>query len=109
MPSIVFIERSGARREASADIGESAMKVALRNDVDGVVAECGGSCICATCHVYVAPEFEQVLTPPEPIERDTLDLTALSVRPASRLSCQIKITRELDGLVLTVAPNSRTS
>jgi ferredoxin, 2Fe-2S len=109
MPTVIFIERNGARREVSAEIGENLMEVARRNDVDGVVAECGGSCICATCHVYVAPEFDHILSPPEPIERDTLDFTATAVRPESRLSCQIQIKQELDGLVLIVAPNSRTA
>ena len=108
MPNIIFIERNGERREVSAQIGETAMEAARRNDIEDVIAECGGSCICATCHVYIALDFGHLLPPAEPIERDTLDFTATDVRSESRLSCQIKVTCELDGLVLTVAPNSKT-
>lgn len=103
MPNIIFIEPDGTRREVIADIGESAMEAARRNAVDNILAECGGSCICATCHVYVAPESAHLLAPPEAIERDTLDFTAKDVRPESRLACQIKLTEAHSGLVLRVA------
>jgi 2Fe-2S ferredoxin len=73
MPNIVFIEPDGTRRDIAAEVGESAMEAARRNAVDNILAECGGSCICATCHVYVAPGCEHLLAPPEAIERDTLD------------------------------------
>jgi ferredoxin, 2Fe-2S len=107
MPNIVFIEPSGTRREIAAEVGESAMEAARRNAVENIIAECGGSCICATCHVYVAPECERLLEPPEAIERDTLDFTAEDVRPESRLACQIKLTPAHEGLVLQVAPKRR--
>ena len=107
MPKIVFIEPDGTRREIAAEAGESAMEAARRNAVDNILAECGGSCICATCHVYVASGCEHLLAPPEAIERDTLDFTAEDVRPESRLSCQIKLTPAHDGLVLQVAPKRR--
>ena len=108
MPNIVFIEPDGTRREIAAEVGESAMEAARRNAVDNIPAECGGSCICATCHVYVAPESVQLLAAPEAIERDTLDFTAEDVRPESRLSCQIKLTPAHEGLVLRVAPRRRS-
>jgi ferredoxin, 2Fe-2S len=107
MPNIVFIEPSGTCREIAAEVGESAMEAARRNAVENIIAECGGSCICATCHVYVAPECEHLLAPPEAIERDTLDFTAEDVRPESRLSCQIKLSPDHEGLVLQVAPKRR--
>jgi ferredoxin, 2Fe-2S len=107
MPNIVFIEPSGTRREIAAEVGESAMEAARRNAVENIIAECGGSCICATCHVYVVPECEHLLAPPEAIERDTLDFTAEDVRPESRLSCQIKLSPDHEGLVLQVAPKRR--
>ena len=107
MPNIVFIEPDGTRREIAAEVGESAMEAARRNAVDNILAECGGSCICATCHVYVAPGCEHLLAPPETIERDTLDFTAEDVRPESRLACQIKLTPAHEGLVLQVAPKRR--
>jgi ferredoxin, 2Fe-2S len=107
MPNIVFIEPEGTRREIAAEAGESAMEAARRNAVDNILAECGGSCICATCHVYVAPECEHLLAPPEAIERDTLDFTAEDARPESRLACQIKLTPAHEGLVLQVAPKRR--
>ena len=104
MPNIVFIEPDGTRREIAAEVGESAMEAARRNAVDNIIAECGGSCICATCQVYVAPGCAQLLAPPEAIERDTLDFTAEDVRPESRLACQITLTPAHEGLVLQVAP-----
>jgi ferredoxin, 2Fe-2S len=103
MPTIVFIEPDGTRREVCAEVGESAMEAARRNAIDNILAECGGSCICGTCHVYVSPIFAHLLAPPEASERDTLDFTAKHVRPESRLACQIRITEALDGVVLQVA------
>jgi 2Fe-2S ferredoxin len=107
MPNIVFIEPDGTRREIAAEVDESAMEAARRNAVDNILAECGGSCICATCHVFVAPGCEHLLVPPEAIERDTLDFTAEDVRPESRLACQIRLTPAHEGLVLQVAPKRR--
>jgi ferredoxin, 2Fe-2S len=104
MPNIIFIEADGTRREVAAEIGESAMEAAKRNAIDNILAECGGSCICATCHVYVASGCEHLLAPPEAIERDTLDFTANDVRPESRLACQIRLTEAHNGLVLQVVP-----
>jgi ferredoxin, 2Fe-2S len=104
MPNIVFIEPDGTRREIAAEAGESAMEAARRNAVVDILAECGGSCICATCHVYVVPGCEHLLALPEVIERDTLDFTAEDVRPQSRLACQIKLTPAHEGLVLEVVP-----
>jgi 2Fe-2S ferredoxin len=107
MPNSVFIEPARTPRDLAAAVGETAMEAARRNAVDNILAECGGSCICATCHVYVAPGCEHLLAPPEAIERDTLDFTADDVRPQSRLACQINLTPSHEGLVLQVAPKRR--
>lgn len=104
MPNIIFIEPDGTRREVAAEIGESAMEAAKRNAIDNILAECGGSCICATCHVYVAAETAHLLSPPEAMELETLEFTAEDVCPESRLTCQIKLTDAHNGLVLQVAP-----
>ncbi|MVA98969.1 2Fe-2S iron-sulfur cluster binding domain-containing protein [Nitratireductor sp. CAU 1489] len=97
---IVFQSLDGDRRiEVAAPAGTSVMEAAIMNNVGGIEAECGGACVCATCHVYcdlVAPDSlpEQQID-----EDDMLDMTSAERRPASRLSCQIKLCRELDGAV----------
>ena len=77
------------------------MEGARDNGVEGIVAECGGCCSCSTCHVYVAGDWFDRLPPVEPMEEDMLDF-AYDVQPTSRLSCQIKVTEALDGLVVRV-------
>ena len=100
MIRVTFIDASGASRTVEAQIGSTVMETALRNGVPGIEAECGGACACATCHVYVAPEWIEVVGKPSQMEEDMLDFAA-DVRPNSRLSCQIKVTDALDGLVVT--------
>lgn len=78
----------------------SLMEVAIRNDIPGIVAVCGGACSCATCHVYVADGWFQKLNPADETELSMLEL-AVEVRPTSRLSCQVRINDQLDGLVVT--------
>jgi 2Fe-2S ferredoxin len=99
MPNITFVEPSGARRTVEAQLGSTVMEVALRNSIPGIDAECGGACSCATCHVYVDDAWTEAVGRPAPMEEDMLDF-AFEVRPTSRLSCQIKITAALDGLVV---------
>ena len=99
MITVTFIDASGASRAVEAQAGSTLMETALRNGVPGVEAECGGACACATCHVYVAPEWTEMVGRPSPMEEDMLDFAA-DVRPNSRLSCQIKVTEALDGLVV---------
>lgn len=101
MTKIVFITTDGARYEVEAPVGDSAMNSAVRNDVPGIDADCGGACACATCHVYVEEAWRGQVGEPEEMEEDMLDF-AYDVRPNSRLSCQIRIRPELDGLVLHV-------
>jgi 2Fe-2S ferredoxin len=101
MAKITFIAADGARYEVGAENGSTVMENAIRNGVPGIEAECGGACACATCHVYVDEAFRSVTGEPEPMEQDMLDF-AYDVRPSSRLSCQIRVTDALDGLVVTV-------
>ena len=100
MPKITYIDASGTARTVDAEIGATVMETAIRNGIPGIEAECGGACACATCHVYVAPEWTEIVGKPEQMEEDMLDF-AFEVRPNSRLSCQIKVTPALDGLVVT--------
>ena len=100
MAKITFIDNEGASRTVDAEEGSTVMETALRNDVPGIEAECGGACACATCHVYVEESWFAKLGKPEQMEEDMLDF-AHDVRPTSRLSCQIRVTKDTDGLVVT--------
>lgn len=99
MPKITFIEHDGATHTVEAELGSTVMEAALRNDVASIVAECGGSCTCATCLVHVDDAWSAVVGPPTSEEEDMLD-SAFEVKPTSRLACQIKVTGEMDGLVV---------
>jgi 2Fe-2S ferredoxin len=99
MIKITFIDAEGTARTVEAEEGATVMETAVRNGVPGIEAECGGACSCATCHVYVDEEWEAVTGQPQPMEEDMLDF-AFDVRPNSRLSCQIRVRPEMDGLVV---------
>ncbi|KAB2874827.1 MAG: 2Fe-2S iron-sulfur cluster binding domain-containing protein [Pseudorhodoplanes sp.] len=99
MPKITFIDPQGTARTVEAEIGSTVMENAIKNGIPGVEAECGGACACATCHVYVDEAWRARTGEPSPMEEDMLDF-GFDVRPNSRLSCQIKVTAELDGLVV---------
>jgi ferredoxin, 2Fe-2S len=101
MPKVIFTESSGARREVSATVGVTLMETARQHGIEGVVAQCGGACACATCHVYIAPAWLARLEPREDMEEGMLE-SAWQPRPNSRLSCQIHITPALDGLEVEV-------
>ena len=101
MAHITYIEQNGTRHEAEAEAGSTVMETAILNGVPGIVAECGGACTCATCHVYVDDAWTETVGPPSMMEEDMLDF-AFEVKPTSRLSCQIKVKDELDGLVVHV-------
>jgi 2Fe-2S ferredoxin len=100
MTQITYIDASGKSRTVEAEDGSTVMETALRNGVPGIEAECGGACACATCHVYVDEAWLDKLPKAEQMEEDMLDF-AFDVRPNSRLSCQIKIRPEIDGLTVT--------
>ena len=99
MTKVTFITHDGARYDVDAANGSTAMETAIRHSVPGIDAECGGACACATCHVYVDETWAEAVGEPEAMEEDMLDF-AFEMKPNSRLSCQIKISGELDGLVL---------
>ncbi|QFU16153.1 2Fe-2S iron-sulfur cluster-binding protein [Microvirga thermotolerans] len=99
MVKITFIDPEGTARTVEAEEGSTVMEAAVRNGIPGIEAECGGACSCATCHVYVDEEWEAATGSPQPMEEDMLDF-AYDVRPNSRLSCQIRVRPELDGLVV---------
>jgi 2Fe-2S ferredoxin len=101
MPRITYISHLGAPRTVDVAPGSSVMEGAIQNNVPGIVAECGGACSCATCHVYVAQEWRDRVGPQGPMEAAILEYAA-GVAPNSRLSCQIRVTDSLDGLVVTV-------
>ena len=99
MPKITFIEHDGTVHTVEADIGSTVMETALRNDVASIVAECGGSCTFATCLIHVDEAWSPIVGPPSAEEEEMLD-SAFEVKPTSRLSCQIKVTQALDGLIV---------
>jgi 2Fe-2S ferredoxin len=99
MPKITFIEHDGTTHTVEAEIGSTVMETAMRNDIGAIVAECGGSCTCATCLVHVDDKWSEIVGPPSSEEEDMLDM-AFEVKPTSRLACQIKVTEELDGLIV---------
>jgi len=99
MPKITFIEHDGTVHTVEAEIGSTVMETAQRNSVTSIVAECGGSCTCATCLVHVDEKWSEVVGKRSAEEEDMLDF-AFEVKPTSRLSCQIKVTEALDGLVV---------
>src|ERR1700759_4365692 len=103
MPKITYISASGEPRSVDAQVGSTVMETALRNSVPGIEAECGGACACATCHVYVSPDWTEATGKASQMEEDMLDF-AFEVRPNSRLSCQIKVTEALDGLIVPPPP-----
>ncbi len=100
MVTITFVDSTGQSRSVAGEEGSTVMEVAIKNGVPGIDAECGGACACATCHVYVADEWVERLPKAEPMEEDMLDF-AHDVRPSSRLSCQIRLRADIDGLVVT--------
>lgn len=106
MARITFIEHDGTEHTLEASTGQSVMQVAMSNRVPGIIADCGGSCSCATCHVYVDEPWRERLPSRSSSEKDMIDC-ALHVQENSRLSCQIELVQELDGLVVRI-PESQT-
>lgn len=100
MPAITYTDSKGQSRTVNGDDGATVMETAIRHNVPEIVAECGGACACATCHVYVDEAWVAKVGKPSGMEEDMLDF-AYDVKPTSRLSCQIKVTPALDGLVVS--------
>jgi 2Fe-2S ferredoxin len=101
MPRLTFKQPDGSETTVDAAAGMSVMEAAVDNDIPGIIAECGGACSCATCHVYVDSVWLEKMPAPDALEDGMLDCV-LDRHPNSRLSCQIQVTEELDGLVVSV-------
>jgi 2Fe-2S ferredoxin len=99
MPKIIFISHDGKSQSVEIPVGWSLMEGAVKANVPGIDADCGGACACATCHVYVDPAWEEKMPVKGDMEETMLDFAPVTA-PNSRLSCQIKVTAEMDGLVL---------
>jgi 2Fe-2S ferredoxin len=99
MPVITYISADGAINDIEVESGSSVMQGAVDNMIDGIVAECGGSCSCATCHCYVDAAWQDKVPAASEMEKDMLECV-LEPEPNSRLSCQINVTDDLDGLVV---------
>ena len=98
MAKITFIQHDGSEQSHDGKTGLSVMEVAVKNNVPGIDADCGGACACATCHVYVEPEWVEKAGARNPMEEDMLDFAWNPDPVTSRLTCQIKVTAEMDGL-----------
>lgn len=101
MAKITFIQPDGSQQTVEGDNGMTVMETAKKNLIAGIEAECGGACACATCHVFVDEAWIEKAGKPQQMEEDMLDF-AFDVRPTSRLSCQIKVSDALDGLIVRV-------
>ncbi|MCB1428470.1 MAG: 2Fe-2S iron-sulfur cluster-binding protein [Nitratireductor sp.] len=101
MAKITYITHDGKEHVVEAASGTTVMENAVKNSVPGIEAECGGACACATCHVYVDEAWTQAVGGPDAMEEDMLDF-AWEAKPVSRLSCQIKVSDALDGLIVRI-------
>jgi ferredoxin, 2Fe-2S len=101
MPKITFVQPNGSTQTVEAAVGMTVMEAAKLNNIDGISAECGGACACATCHVYVDNAWTAKAGKPAAMEEDMLDF-AFDVRESSRLCCQIKVAAEIDGLIVQI-------
>jgi 2Fe-2S ferredoxin len=107
MPKVIYVSAKGYAREVDVPIGTTVMAAALKNGIDGIVAECGGVCMCSTCHVFVDENFFSRLPPAQDTEEAVLEIAAEERRPTSRLSCQLKVTDDLDGLIVRLPERQR--
>jgi 2Fe-2S ferredoxin len=104
VPKVIYVRLDGEEQSVDATEGESVMAAAVKSGVPGIIGECGGNASCATCHVWVRDEFVPLVGEPNPMEEDLLEMGVSDRRPGSRLSCQIGMSSELDGLTVEVAP-----
>lgn len=104
MPKIIYVTKDGTRQEVEVENGYSIMEGAINNDIDGIVAECGGACACATCHGYIDAAWMDKVPPMDDMEDSMLD-AAYERKDNSRLTCQIEVNDSLDGMVVHVGDN----
>lgn len=102
MPTVTYVSSSGPSRQVDLPAGTSVMQGALNNRIEGILGECGGNAMCATCHVYVDTAFLDRIPATKENEKFMLSIAAEGPQPNSRLSCQIKMTDELNGLVVRI-------
>lgn len=101
MPKVTYVSANGESEDIDVSLGENVMRGALYNNIEGIVGECGGALSCATCHCYIDDAWlEKVGGPSSDVEEELLEQASAEVRPSSRLSCQIEMTEELDGLIV---------
>ena len=104
MPKVIYITSDKTRHEVEVETGYSIMEGAINNNIEGIVAECGGACACATCHSYVDAAWTDKIPVMDDMEDSMLD-AAFERKDTSRLTCQIEMTDALDGIVIHVADN----
>ena len=104
MPKVIYIAPDQTRHEVDVEPGYSIMEGAINNNIDGIVAECGGACACATCHSYVDEAWLDKIPAMDDMEDSMLD-AAFERKDTSRLTCQIEMSDDLDGIVIHVADN----
>jgi len=102
MPKVHFVLADGSHKTIDVPKGDSIMQAALQAVVPGIIAECGGSAMCGTCHVYVDPAYVARLRPIDRVEEEILDSGLIARQNSSRLSCQIPLDDDLDGIVVHV-------
>lgn len=107
MPQVTYIEHDGKEHTVDLKVGMTLMEGARNNDINGVIAECGGACACSTCHVYLHPDWVDKVKAKTELEADMLDFALDTHAIQSRLSCQIVMTEDLDGLILKM-PKEQT-
>ena len=100
MPNVTYISHTSETTTIDVPVGTTVMENAIKNGIDGIVAECGGACMCATCHVYVDPAFLDRLPEIGEEQEEMLGSTFAERKPNSRLSCQIQMKAEYDGLIV---------
>jgi 2Fe-2S ferredoxin len=105
MTRILFIQPDGREQAVDATPGQSVMQAAVAAMVPGIVADCGGACTCATCHGYIDDAWAGRVPPPSNDEAEMIDAGCLDARATSRLTCQIEVTPDLDGLVVRLPPS----
>jgi 2Fe-2S ferredoxin len=104
MVKMTFIEANGSEHAVDAKVGNSLMEAAVHNGIRGLLAECGGACSCATCHVYIDPQWASAVGEPGSVEKEMLEM-AVARTACSRLACQVMVRADLDGLVARIPEN----
>jgi ferredoxin, 2Fe-2S len=102
MPKITYIENNGTEHQVDLPMGATIMEGAIQNDVKGVIAECGGSCMCATCHIYVDEQFLDLLPEMEEEENEMLEAANAPRQNNSRLGCQVRVSKAMDGIIVRI-------